>query len=364
MITANPQDSNLYSYRASAFHRQGKESDALSDYDHAISINPQDAKLHNNRGFIYLGIEKLNEALADFNTATALDPRYINAFNNRGLLFIAQKRYADAITQFNCAIEIDSQYVDAYNNRGFAEYELGKIEQALDDFNQAIKLNSNYVNAFNNRGLLRARAGDYENAVADFTHAMMIDPLNLKYYEHRRDVYRRLGVLDKARADEKKIAWLIEYHQVTAEMTRSVQPVQQLIQRSRLFLQVNDDENAMRDVEQALAIDAQSAEALAVRASVHLQQRLLNEAKMDALASLQIEPSEQAHSILGDVFLKQRNYDQAIENFSLARRVDQDVAKAYFAKAKQLEELGQAEQAKDSLQQAIVLDPDVESRLR
>lgn len=362
MIASSPRNADLYAFRATAYGRQGKPDDALADYEQAILINGRDAKLYNNRGFIYLGMEKFEQAHADFNRATNIDPNYKNAFNNRGLLYIAQQNFAEAVKQFNQAIQIDNRYVDAYNNRGFAEFELGQIENALDDFNLAISMDSNYVNAFNNRGLLRARAGDYENAVVDFTHAMMIDPLNPKYYEHRRDVYRRMGILDKARSDDRKIEWLLEHHRLTAEIQKSPKPVAELIQRARHFMLAKDDESAMRDLEQALGLEAQSAEALAVRASLHLQQRYLVEAKADAQASIAIEPSQQAYSVLGDVFLRQRDYDEAIENYTLAHRVDPDVAKAYYAKAKRLEDEGRVDDAREILQQAYVLDPDVESR--
>jgi tetratricopeptide (TPR) repeat protein len=193
---------------------------------------------------------------------------------------------------------------------------------------------------------------------------MMIDPLNPKYYEHRRDVYMRLGSADKARADERKMEWLFEYHRLTANLSQSAQPVHELVERARHYMRVNDDENALRDLDQAVGLDSQSAEALAVRAKLHLQQRLFADAKNDAEASVDVEPNQEAYSVLGDVFLKQRDYDQAIKNYALAHRVDQDVAKAYYAKAKELEQQGQSDMAKDNLQQALVLDPDIETRIR
>lgn len=364
LISQAPRDENLLALRATAYHRLRRNDEALADLEKAISMNDRDARLYNNRGFIYLGMEQFELALQDFDKATGIAPDYVNVFNNRGLLYIAQKKYADAIAQFNRALQIDNRYVDAYNNRGFAECEAGQIEEALDDFNLAIQLNPDYINAYNNRGLLRARAGDFENAVIDFTRAMMLDPLNPKYYEHRCEIYERQGFVDKAIDDDKKITWLIEYHRLTAKIASAKSPVDELTKRASHYLQRGDTEKALVDLDRALTLDGRSATALVIRAGIRLQQKEFDEAKSDAQASLAIESSQEAYSVLGDVYLNHNDYDRAIENYAHARRVDANVAEAYYAKSKALEKQGLNDLAKDNLAQALVLDPNVENRLR
>lgn len=363
-IASSPREADFYSLRGSARHRLGQNAEALADLDQAISLNNQDPRLYNNRGFIRMGMQQFQEALDDFDKATELSPTYVNAFNNRGLMYLSQKRYDDAIAQFNQAIKLDNRYVDAYNNRGFTEFESGQIEAALDDFNVALQLNPEYVNAYNNRGLLKARAGDYENAIVDFTHAMMLDPLNPKYYEHRSEVYYLQGAFDKALADEKKIIWLVQYDQLTTRVSASKRPVKELTQRAGHYMSVNHTEKALDDLNRALTFDPRSAEALAARGAIYLQLKSLADAKADAELSLLILPNEAAYSVLGDVFLRLRDYDRAIENFAQARRVDPSVAEAYYGRSKALATQGQSEQAKDSLEQALALDPDIESRMR
>ena len=364
MIEKQPTDAKLYSWRSTAKHHLGRHDDAIADLDRSIALNPQDARLFNNRGFMQLGMERFEAALSDFDQAAQRSERFANVYNNRGLVYIATQRFDDAIEQFNRAVEIDPQYIDAYNNRGFAELEAGQIEQALDDFNVAIQLNDKYVNAFNNRGLLRARAGDFENAAVDFTQAMMLDPLNPKYYQHRREVYLKQGFPDKALADEKKWGWLMRFHQLGAKIANSVAPVAELTERANHFLEVNDLERARDDLDRAISLDPQSAIALAARAAVHLQQKSMDLAKTDAEASLAIEPLHQAYSVLGDVFLSRGDYDRAIQNFAHARRVDTSVAEAYYGKSKELADKGEIDQSRETLQQALVLDPDVEHRLQ
>ena len=369
LIQASPQNGELYSFRATAHHRLGHHRlghhrEALKDLDRAIALNDRDSNLLNNRGFIRLGLGQFSEAMQDFDKSIEVSPRYKNAFNNRGLLYLAQQKYSEAIEEFNRALKIDPRYTDAYNNRGFAELEAGQVGAAIDDFNSALQMNPNYVNAYNNRGLLRARAGDYEHAVIDFTQAMLIDPLNPKYYEHRRDVYAKQGAFDKSLADEKKIAWIVEYHRLTERIGVSANPAVDLTARAKHFLRINDLEKALGDVNRSLELNPQSAETLVTRAGIYLQQKSADAAKTDAEASLAIAANEEAYSVLGDVYLLAQDFDRAIEHFARARRIDGSVAEAYYARAKVLEKQGNAEQAQMNLDQALALDPDVENRLR
>ena len=83
-----------------------------------------------------------------------------------------------------------------------------------------------------------------------------------------------------------------------------------------------------------------------------------------AEAALAIEPSQEAFSARGDACLGLKEYDRAIESFAQARRFDPAVAEAYYRKSQILQTSGETEQAAESLQHALALDPDIQDRLR
>ena len=329
LIGQKPREAVLYSVRATVRHRLGRNDEAVADLSHAIELNDKDPRFHNNRGFVRLGMQQFPEALQDLNRATELNPEYPNAFNNRGLLYIAQSRHSEAIEQLDQALKLDPNYVDAYNNRGFAAMQAGHLEAALADFNTAMRINPKYVSAYNNRGLLRARAGDLENAVIDFTEAMMLDPLNPKYYQHRREVYLKLSAFDKAGADEQKYVWLEQLTRLNDLANKNPHDSDVLIQRARHHLKHEDDDQAIRDLDKALAINVRSAAALTVRAGIRARWKEYPQALSDAEAALAIEPSQEAFSARGDACLGLKEYDRAIESFAQARRFDPAVAEAY-----------------------------------
>lgn len=364
MIDQAPNNADLYYLRSNALHQLRQTTAALVDIDRAIELDSTNAKFFNNRGFIRLGAMQFQKAGEDFDRAIELAPRYKHAFNNRGLLQVAQGKFAEAIPEFNQAILIDGRFVDAFNNRGFAEFELGQTAKALDDFNIAIELKPDYVNAWNNRGLLRTKAGDYDNAVLDFIQAMMIDPLNPKYYQHRQDVYRKLGDIERVVEDKQKIEWLVEYHELTAAIATTTRPAPELVRRADHYSRVEEYEKALDDLDRAIAIDAKSIEALMARASIKLRQKKFAAAVADAEAVIAISSKVEAYSILGDAFLGLRDYDRAIENYHRARRIDMNVAEAYYENSKALRKRGDVDRAKTSLEQALALDPEIENRLR
>lgn len=363
-LKVQPNSALLYSVRSSIHHAQGSSEQALTDLTRAIELNSQDPRYFNNRGFILLGLQRFPAAQADFDRATELSPDYSNPYNNRGLLMIARGQFASAIEQLDRALRLDPNYVDAYNNRGFAYLQAGNVESALADFNRATKLNPKYVNAINNRGLLKAQVGDLDNAVLEFTAAMMLDPQNPKYYEHRSGVYRRIGNIEMALADEERHDWLLRLQEFGLAISRQPKEATLRIQRARHQLKGDRPAAAMEDVEAALALSPRSVDALLLRGRIHQDLGDFAAALRDAEAALAIEPRQDGHSLRGDACFALQEYDKAIQSFAEARRIDPSVAEAYYRKSQILQASGQADEAADTLKQAVALEPGIVDRVR
>ena len=62
---------------------------------------------------------------------------------------------------------MDENYVDAYNGRGNVYYDQEEYEKALDDYNKALELDSKYVLAYKNRAKLYRKLGRISEAEAD-----------------------------------------------------------------------------------------------------------------------------------------------------------------------------------------------------
>jgi tetratricopeptide (TPR) repeat protein len=363
-IAAHPDDARLYGARATLHHHAGRNRQALEDLDRAISLTPDDPQLLNNRGFIRLSLERYDDALADLDRAVELKQDMASACNNRGLLSLALGNSQDAMAWFTRALEADGDYIDAWNNRGFAAMQLGRIEEAYADLNQALRLSPKYVNALHNRGLVRAKAGELEEAVLDFTAAMILDPENPRYYEQRGATYQLLGKKEEARQDRHKHGWLVELqklHQAVKDQPRSAAA---WTNRANHYRNHGDEEQANRDLKEALRIDPEFSGAKLLAAKIELAQAHWEQVVQLTADILDSDDGQAAASVRGDALLALGRYDEALKCFVAARRFDSSVAEVYFRQSQELSAAGDADAAKSRLEQALELDPEVERRLR
>lgn len=363
-LEKDPQQVGWLAARSTLYLRSGAHDLALKDINAAIERQPDQARFHNNRGFVLMALRKHQEAHAALKQAMKLDPAYANPHNNEGLLLLAEGRVQEAIPAFSAALELETGYVDAYNNRGFCHMQLGQFEKALIDFNTALRIDPQYVNAINNRGLLKLSAGDADAAILDFTDAMMRDPLNPKYYLHRRQAYLAQGETDRARQDEQKVDWLKELQALNTGLSRNPADVEVLTKRARHFIAGGDSDAATADLERVFAVNPHSQDAYVIQGEMAFAEKRYEKTLSACEQALKIGDFLPARSLRGDAYLHLGEYDKALEDFVATRRIDSQVAEAYWQRSRQHAAKGASEAAAEDLARAQQLEPEIETRLR
>ena len=358
-IKLDPESAEAFFQRAGILADAGRDQLAANDYTKAIELNPDEVRYHNMRGLFLLTRKQHELALTDFTAAITIDPKYVQAWNNRGLVRLAQGEYQKAIDDFNKAVEVDPQYADGFNNRGFAWYQAGVDDRALADFDYTIELKPEYVNAWNNRGMLHMRMQKYRDAVEDFSKAIAQEENNVKHYRNRLAAYLQLGMQDRSDADAERVAWLTDLTRLNLAVSQEPQKPDGYIQRASHLARDGRHEIALANFDQAVKIAPDSIKPLVSRASYWLEQGELNKAIADAASALMLGYDQQAHSIRGEAFLKLGKFDEAIDDFTEARRLDSSVAQAYFKRAVQRNERGDAQGAAADVEQARRIDPAV-----
>jgi len=76
--------------------------------------------------------------------------------------------------------------------------------KALADFDKAISLDSNNPRAYSSRGEFYLIQKNYRQAIADTSQAIRLNSKDGYAFNIRSEAYRRLGEIDKAKADQKK----------------------------------------------------------------------------------------------------------------------------------------------------------------
>jgi tetratricopeptide (TPR) repeat protein len=102
------------------------------------------AAMHYNAGVELQEQGRQREAIAEYDEAIRLDPEYTEAYNNRGSAYAGLGQYQRAIQDFDEAIRLNPEYAEAYYNRGLTYKLQGKKSQAIADFEKFITLTDNF----------------------------------------------------------------------------------------------------------------------------------------------------------------------------------------------------------------------------
>lgn len=162
-----------YSYRSN-----GRNEEALTDFDRAIELDPERAWTIALRGQTYQTIGRHEEALTDLNRAIELSPDYAWAIASRGEIYRINGRHGEALMEFDRAIELKPDFALAIASRGQTYQTIGQHEEALTDFNQAAELSPDSEWIVDARDDLHRVVNGYVDELRDLDRAIEESPDN------------------------------------------------------------------------------------------------------------------------------------------------------------------------------------------
>ena len=179
--------------------KTGDYQGAIAYYNQAIKSNPHNLKAYYLRGEAYLKWRNCVLGLEDFNRVIALDGQ--NTCHSE----LGNKR--EAMRNYNKAIEIYPDFARAYYNRDIIRTrDLHLYEDALRDFNNAIFLDPEDSDTYIQRENVQFSLMYYQSAIEDYTIGINYNSENGEAYYNRGLVYLQLEDQDKALADFQQAA--------------------------------------------------------------------------------------------------------------------------------------------------------------
>jgi tetratricopeptide (TPR) repeat protein len=122
--------------------------------DEAKKRNEKYAPLQNAYGLYFMHRNALSEALVNFQTAVSLDPKFVEARMNVGLTTLGFRKYDTAKEQFSEVIKLAPKTYDAYIGLGVALRGLKDFDGAEAKYNEAAKLDPKRGEAYYNLAVL------------------------------------------------------------------------------------------------------------------------------------------------------------------------------------------------------------------
>jgi len=194
-----------YTMQAEVYMLQKDTTSAISSLQKSIDIDPYDGQTWAMRSIISLSRSEWKEAEEQLDKSIHLLPKQGGNYINRALARFNQNNLRGAMADYDTALDLEPNNFLGHYNRGLLRAQVGDDNRAIVDFDFVLKLEPDNMLALFNRGVLRDKTGDLRGAIEDYTKVIDEYPNFWTGLEARADCYRRLGMSQKAAADENTV---------------------------------------------------------------------------------------------------------------------------------------------------------------
>lgn len=347
---------------------------AINALKKQLETKPTDARTHYLLGTIYDDRGDTESAIACFKTCLELDPDFqlasetlLQVYQRAGLSQRAAELLEETLDQVPSSND--------YNTIGVMYYRTGAIDQSIAAFRKSLEMNpydpvprNNLYQIFRERGIEALNAKAYEKATLYFGEALQCKPEDALLYRLMGDGYAKDGNLKGAIAQYRKA---FECDPSDFEVKQNLAGY-----LSNYGVQLTSTqrwEEAIVAYQEALQLSptlniayANLVDVLWKRANAHRKSGYIDKAIDAYLQLIQVEAdAADAHSLLGELYLKKGAYPQAIDAFLSAfsakpddRQSRKNLVAAYHHYAQHLDTKARYNEAVDQLRLALALSPE------
>ena len=197
----------------------GDHEQAIESYNQAIKLDPQNSTAYNNRAAAYNHLGQQERAIQDVSESIRLDPHDSTTHSNRGAMYHALRQYERAVEDYGESIRLDPQNANTYAFRALAYAALEQAEESVQDYSEAIRIVPNIIT----------------------TPKIIFDLIYVaKAYQGLRQIEQAKKIID-------------------IYITRVPKDEKGYLARASIYQNMDQPENAVRDLEEAFRIDPQLA---------------------------------------------------------------------------------------------------------
>ena len=291
----------------------GDTTAAVEYFEKSLRERDNDPDAHFNLGVALYGIGDYDRALKELRIASEYMPSDPTVHFNIAEVYAAMGHFQAAATEYEYAIRLYPDFIEAHSALGKLMMDGGHYASAESRFYEALALNASHAETQLHMGWLYVKIEKYNEASHYFFRGLRKLP---------QSSYGRLG--------------LAMSHQMRENY-----------------------EEALNEYVKVYRMDNRNADALLGIGICQLHMGRIQQSETALNNSLEANPDNpQAHKVLGDLFLNQEKYAEAISNYRMAIQQQEDFADAHLGLGQTLEAAGQLPEAEDAFQRALFHDPD------
>ena len=337
-----------------------------------LETNPTNARTHYLLGTIYDDKGETELAVASFKNCLEINPDFdparetlLQVYQRVGLSQQAVDLLEETLKQMPSSND--------YNTIGVMYYRTGEIDQSITAFRKSLEMNpydptprNNLYQIFRERGIEALNVKAYQKAAMYFGEALQFKPEDALLYRLMGDAYARNGDLKNAITQYRKA---FEFDPAELEIKQNLAGY--LSNYGVELTGAQRWEEAIAAYQEALQLTptlniayANLVDVLWKRANAHRKSGHIDKA-IDAYHQLiEVDADADAHSLLGELYLKKGAYPQAIDAFRSAFSAEPDdwqsrknLVAAYHHYAQHLDSKERYNEAVDQLRLALTLSP-------
>lgn len=310
ILLAQKDSPKLWCERGVALHQQGQHAAAAASYRRALQIDPAYAIAHNNLGVAQYHAGETEAAVDSFRAALSSQPNFVKAWLNLALLLFRGKRLQLGLESYRQVLMLEPEQAVAWNGVGLVLAELKKFEDARNAFGRSIHSRPTFAEAHYNLGFTLSNLGDFEGALRATKRALELDP----YYTPQKF---ELAIDVEYEDPDLSIAPELGGGEHTAAGVESFAFDAQLL--DSLFTQLAPETPPEPEPRKSSEVVA-APEQFFVLAHDYLAKGMLDRAVVEANRALvRGAPTAEGFAILGDIFMRQGLFGEALERYRTAR---------------------------------------------
>lgn len=265
-----------------------------------------------------------------------------------GVEFVENLKFEDAIVQFTSAIGLEPSNPDYYVARGQAYENLLKYPEAKADFEKASVFAPKDVDIVISLGVICNRTGSYEEALKLLNKASGMDKRNSKVYPEKVITLYYLNRFDQAiRVSDTAI--IIKDNPMNYYW------------KGKLYRKMNNDVLAKKELEKAISKDKKLAEP-----RLELAELLISSNPMEAMNQCNEvikndDRNTKAYTVRSEVFKKNLDYPNALNDLSKNILIDPSNADFYFTRGMCYQQFNQHTNAINDFTRCITLKAELKT---
>ena len=197
-LAKNPLCWLAYNELGVAFDQEGREEEAMAEFNQALGINSTYAQAHYNLATVLLRIGRVDDAIAEFEKTLSLNRNDAHAHYNLGNALVRKGEINEAMAEYQLALKVNPKLAEARNNLGMAFAQTNRMDDAIAEYQQALAINPNYAEAYYNLGNACYEEGKADEAVAQYERGLAIDPNNAVAHCNVGNMLLQTGRVDEA----------------------------------------------------------------------------------------------------------------------------------------------------------------------